>query len=201
MDAMHPHARQRKTSPHYSEWDPTRTSTRATTRVISREALNASAFVIKREAAARYREFAAILADHGNDSTADLLDCLAAIESDNAMRLDKNGACMQIPIIDSREYAWLDPDASKPKASAFIFGMMTPRMALEIALHAKQRVKAFFERMRGESRDTPVRMLAVDLARSEQSHIDVLTDALEQLPSPFPVSEDQWADPTIEQQM
>ncbi|MBI4294005.1 MAG: hypothetical protein HY661_21220 [Betaproteobacteria bacterium] len=106
-----------------------------------------------------------------------------------------------IPIIDSAEHAWLDHGASTPEARAFIFRMMTPRMALGIALRAEEQAKAFFEAAQVESSNAIVRELAAEFAHEGQSPIDWVNDALADLPKPFLPDEELLGDPTIEQQV
>ncbi|MBI4291869.1 MAG: ferritin family protein [Betaproteobacteria bacterium] len=150
--------------------------------------LYAHALAIKYEAEARYREFGTHMADCGNDSLAELFGRLAEFEAEHAFLLAKKSRGIEIPIITPGEYAWLECGPLAPEARAFIFRMMTPRLALEIALRAKRQAKAFFERVTAESRNARVRALAAEFAGDEQSRIDLIAHALEQLP---PIAENE----------
>jgi len=206
MDVTRLYEEQRKISPGFPAPDTGKAApgVRSSKQIVSVDVLYAHALAIEHEAAARYREFATLMTDYGNDTTAELFGRLAQFEAERALHLEKKGVGIEIPTIDPSEYgeyAWLDQGAPVPEARAFIFRMMTPRMTLEIALRAEERAKAFFERVRDESLSMRVRALAAEFARHEQSHIDWVADALAQLPRPFPTDEDQPGDPTIEQQL
>jgi rubrerythrin len=162
--------------------------------------LYAHALAIEHEAEARYRELAAHMADSGNDAVADLFARLAEFEGEHAFRLAKKSLGMEIPPLAPGEYAWLDCGAPVPEARAFVYRMMTPRLALDIALRAELRAKAFFEQVQAESRNKDIQELAAEFAQDEVSHVAWVMDALAHLPQPFQPSEDQPGDPMIEQQ-
>jgi rubrerythrin len=164
-------------------------------------ALYAHAMLIEHEAVERYREFASNMAEHGNDTVAELFGKLAEFEAEHAFHLAKKTAGMALPKLAATEYAWLDKDAPLPEAHAFVYRMLTPRIALEIALHAEERAKAFFERVLAESRDKGIREVALEMARDEQAHIAWVNEALTHVPPPFRPSEELPGDPTIPQQL
>ena len=88
-----------------------------------------------------------------------------------------------------------------PEAHAFVLRMLTSRLALEIALRAEERAKAFFEKVIDESSDASVREVALDMARDEQTHIAWVNEALARMPKPYHATEEQPADPTLPQQL
>lgn len=162
--------------------------------------LYAHALAIEHEAEARYRELASHMADVGNDVLLNLFRQLAQFEGEHAFHLAKKSVGVEIPLLAPGEYAWLDCGAPVPEARALVFRMMTPRMALEIALAAEERAKAFFEKVLVESRNAGIRQLAAEFAADEESHVAWVKDALRRLPQPYQPSEDQPGDPGIEQQ-
>lgn len=162
--------------------------------------LYAHALAIEHEAEARYREFASYMADVGNDALLNLFRQLAQFEGEHAFHLAKKSVGVEIPLLAPGEYAWLDCGAPVPEARALVFRMMTPRMALEIALAAEERAKAFFEKVLAESRNAGIRQLAAEFAAEEESHVAWVKDALARLPQPYQPSEDRPGDPAIEQQ-
>ena len=170
-------------------------------RVGSVSALYAHAMAIEREAVARYREFAAHMAEHGNDTVAELFSNLARFGIEHAYHLAKKNAGMALPKLAAVEYSWLDQEAPVPEAHAFVLRMLTPRMALEIALRAEQRAKAFFDKVIDESTDAGIREVALDMARGEQAHIAWVTEALARVPKAYQPTEEQPGDPTIPQQL
>lgn len=170
-------------------------------RVGSVSALYAHAMAIEREAVARYREFAAHMAEHGNDTVAELFSNLARFGIEHAYHLAKKNAGMALPKLAAGEYSWLDQEAPVPEAHAFVLRMLTPRMALEIALRAEQRAKAFFDKVIDESTDASIREVALEMARGEQAHIAWVTEALARVPKAYQPTEEQPGDPTIPQQL
>lgn len=162
-------------------------------------ALRAHALAIAQEAIARYREFATHVADHGNDELADLFSRLFELKTEHAFHLAKVTARLESPKLAPGEYAWLCSGPTLPEARDFIFRMMTPRQALEIAVRAEERARAFFAQVLAASSDAGVRELAIELGRDEESHIAWLQDALARMPEPFRPSEDCPGDPATPQ--
>jgi rubrerythrin len=170
-------------------------------RVGSVSALYAHAMTIEHEAVVRYREFAAHMAEHGNDTVADLFRNFAQFGAEHAYHLAKKTAGMALPKLAAGEYSWLDQDAPVPEAHAFVLRMLTPRLALEIALRAEERAKAFFDKVIDESSDAGVRKAALELALDEQAHIAWVNEALARVPKPYQPTDEQPGDPTIPQQL
>jgi len=170
-------------------------------RIGSVGALYAHALLIEHEAVARYREFALNMSEHGNDEVAALFQQLAEFEAEHAFHLAKKTAGMSLPNLAGSEHAWVDQDAPVPEAHAFVYRMLTPRMALEIALRAEERAKAFFDKVLDESSDAGIRQLALNMARDEEAHVAWVREALGHVPQPYVPSEDSPGDPTIPQQV
>jgi len=161
--------------------------------------LHVHALAIAQEAIARYREFAAHVADHGNNELADIFSRLFELKTEHAFQLAKGTPRKGSPKPASGEYAWLHSGPLPPEARDFIFRMLTPRQALEIAVSAEERAKAFFEQVRAASNDAGARELAIELGRVEDSHIAWLQDALARVPEPFRPSEECPGDPATPQ--
>jgi rubrerythrin len=124
-------------------------------RVGSVGTLYAHAMAIEREAIVQYREFAAHMADYGNDTVAELFRNLADFGTEHAYRLAKKAAGMSLPKLAAAQYSWFDLDAAVPDAHAFVLRMLTPRLVLEIALHAEERAKAFFDNVVNAANGAP----------------------------------------------
>ena len=201
MAAVHPHFRERDAHP--AAKAPRQAAPKAglRRRIGSVGQLYAHALLIEREAAERYREFAAHMAERGNDELAELFERLAEFEGEHAYRLAKKTAGMMLPKLAAGEHAWLDQEAPLPEAHAFVYRMLTPRLALEIALHAEERAKAFFEKVLAEANDTGIREVALGMVRDEQAHVAWVNEALARVPQPYRPSEEQPGDPTIPQQL
>jgi rubrerythrin len=147
-------------------------------------ALYAHALAIEREAVQRYGEFAARMADEGNDAVAGLFARLAGFESEHAKALERECAGMALPAIAQAEFAWLDTGAPESAAHDLLFQLMTPHDALEIALGAELRAQAFFEQVLERVADPRLRDLASGMAREERSHAAWVREALEHTPDP-----------------
>ena len=202
MAAIHPHVERSKGHPAAIVLQQEKAAPKAGSRkrIGSVGALYAHALVIEHEAVERYREFASHMTEHGNDILAELFGRLANFEAEHAFRLAKRTAGLTLPKIGAGEHAWLDREAPGPDARAFVYRMLTPRLALEIALRAEQRAKAFFGKVLAETSDAGIRELALDMARDAEAHIAWVSEALARVPPPYRPSEEQPGDPTIPQQ-
>jgi rubrerythrin len=187
MAAIHPHLERSKARPAANSMRQEKVAPRGALRrrIGSVGQLYAHALLIEREAAERYREFASQMAEHGNDTVAELFEQLAEFEGEHAYRIAKKTAGMTLPNIAAGEYAWLDQDAPVPEAHAFVYRMLTPRVALEIALRAEERAKVFFEKVLAQASDAGLREVALDMARDEQAHIAWVNEALTRVPRPY----------------
>ena len=146
--------------------------------------LYAHALAIEREAAARYREFAARMDDEGNDAAARLFRELAGFEGQHAAQLENETRGMLLPSPAPGDYAWLDAGAPETAAHDLVFRLMTPSDALEIALAAELRAQNFFEHVRAETSDARLCDLAAEMAQEEQVHAAWVREALARTPDP-----------------
>jgi rubrerythrin len=147
-------------------------------------ALYAHAIAMEREAAARYREFAQSMRDHGNDAMGELFERLAAVESAHADRLERETRNVAIPIVDPSEYAWIEAGSPESGAREFVLRMMTPFDALKIALAAEERARHFFAEVLAAAADAEVKSLAMEMLADEADHIEWVKEALEHAPRP-----------------
>ena len=203
MTAIHPHLERSEARPAAKGLPQEKVVPKAglRKRIGSVGLLYAHALLIEHEAAERYREFASHMAEHGNDTLAELFEQLAEFEGEHAYHLAKKTAGMTLPKLAAGEHAWLDREAPVPEARAFVYRMLTPRLALEIALRAEERAKVFFEKVLAEASDAGIREVALDMARDEQAHIAWVNEALARVPQPYRPSEEQPGDPTMPQQL
>lgn len=133
--------------------------------------LYAHALAIEHEAAARYSEFARAMDDLGVEAVADLFRRLAAFEAEHAYLIAKQTYHMALPTVPREAYAWFDNSAPVPQTELPVGRAMTPGQALNIALAAERRAKAFFEQVLETSADRAIRDLAAELAQDEEAHI------------------------------
>lgn len=145
----------------------------------------AHALAIEREAAARSEEFAEYLEEHGETATAALFRRLARFERQHVEELERRAAGMPLPALRSWEFSWLDDAPAEQVDHRFVFHLMTPHDALQIALGAEKRARALYEQAAATSDDAEVRRLARELAGEESEHIAWLEDGLRRVPRPL----------------
>jgi rubrerythrin len=146
--------------------------------------LYAHAIAIEREAAERYAELAARMGDEGREDLARVFTLLADMESEHLQTLEARTLDVVMPPIPVGRYQWLDAGAPETAAHELVFRLMTPRMALAIALDAELRAEAFFEGVFMTSDDPALRALAREMAADEQQHVTLLARILEETPDP-----------------
>lgn len=139
------------------------------------------AIAMEREAAERYTEFARRMADEGNDAVASLFARLAAHESEHLATLRRRTEGVALPPLES-DYSWLDTGAPESLAHDFVFRLMTPHQALDIALRAEKRARAFFEQAQRVANDPGLEALAREMAAEEVEHIAMIEALLARTP-------------------
>lgn len=142
--------------------------------------LYAHALAMEKEAAERYAEFAARMADEGNDEVAEVFARLARLEDEHYRALERRGAA---PVAPER-YRWLDAGPPESAAHDLIFRLLTPRQALAIALAAERRARAFYAEAARAGSDAEARELAGRLAAEEDEHIAALLAVMDRTPPP-----------------
>ncbi len=148
-------------------------------------ALRAHALAIAHEAAARYRELGEHFSDLGHERVGDFLLEMGTRQGARALRCMKQCLEGDLPVVEPRQYAWLDSGRPVREARAFVHRLMTPRLAVSVALRAEQRAQSFFDAVLSGTRDAGVRRLARSLSREQESHIDQLKGMLAALPAPY----------------
>jgi len=152
--------------------------------VASVESLYAHAIAMEREAAARYREFAQSMRDHGNDETAALFERLAKLESAHADRLERDTRKLSVPALEREEFAWLDTGPEVAGSHEFVMRLMSPHDALKIALAGEERAREFFSKALGIAKSPDVKALATEMMKDEADHIEWVREALSHEPGP-----------------
>lgn len=147
------------------------------------------ALMIEREAAARCKEFAEFLEEHGKLAIAAVFRKLYRYEWQHARYLERRAAGSPPPRLRHAEFQWLGDAPPEQVSDEVVFHMMTPYDALKIALSAWERAKGLFERVFRTTDDPRVRALAGALAAAgESEHVGWLANALAKVPR-RPVSE------------
>ena len=153
-------------------------------RIQSAPELYAHAIAIEREASERYTELAGRMADEGRDDLAHIFGMLADLESEHLQTLEARTLDVALPQIPAGRYQWLDDGAPETAAHDWLFRLMTPRMALAIALQAELRAQAFFEHVFMTGDDPGLRALAREMAAEEQEHVQLIERLLAGNPQP-----------------
>lgn len=149
----------------------------------------AHALTIEREAAARYAEFAELLAELGNEKTALLFRRLASFEREHTQALERQSRGLPLPDLEDWQYSWLDSGPPETADHNLVFHLMTPYEALKLALGAERRAAAFFDHLAAAAPDGQVKALAELLATDERSHIADLEAELARTPPPMSADE------------
>lgn len=148
------------------------------------EDLLAHAIAIEHEAAARYVELGERMRDLGNDTVAELFLRLARLESEHEQELERRAKGLALPRIAPGEYAWIDTGAPETAAHDLVLNLLTPHVALKIALDAEVRAAAFFESARKQASDRALGELAAEMAAEEGVHIAWVKSAMRRTPDP-----------------
>jgi len=146
--------------------------------------LYAHAIAIEREAAERYAELAERMSDEGRGDLARVFEMLAELESEHLQTLEARTLDVALPPVPDTRYHWLEAGAPETAARHFVYRLMTPRMALGIALQAEMRAQAFFEGVFMTCEDPALRALAREMAAEEQEHVLLIERLLENTPQP-----------------
>jgi rubrerythrin len=142
------------------------------------------AIAIEREAAERYAELAERMADLGNQEVAALFHFLARAEARHLAELRRRTEGVALPELCA-DYSWLHEGPPETVARDLVFRLMTQRDALEIALLAEKRARAFFEHAVRIADDPAVRALAREMAAEEAEHIAMVQELLSKTPVPL----------------
>ncbi|MGA8053956.1 MAG: ferritin family protein, partial [Burkholderiales bacterium] len=148
------------------------------------EILYAHAIALEQEAAARYREFAESMRDHGNEEVAELFERLASLESAHAERLARDHRELAVPDLEPGEYAWIDTGPEAAAAHEWVLRLASPYDALKIALAGEERARDFFRKVLDIAETSDVRALATEMLKDEADHIEWVKNALGHVTNP-----------------
>lgn len=152
----------------------------------------AHAVAIEREAAVRYAEFAELMAERGEEGTAELFEQLARFDAGHAEALAARASSMALPYVSPILHSWVD-DAPPEAVSHELLHLMTPHDALKIALDNEGRSKALFEQVIATSGDVEAKNLAAEMSAEEGERIRRLREAFAKAPPPIEWDEETFA--------
>jgi len=87
------------------------------------------------------------------------------------------------PILDENEIDWGDGEAPETVDLGDVDYLMAPHEALQLALKAEQRAKAFFDDLLARASDDEVRRFAREFATEEQEHVALVLEELAKYPA------------------
>lgn len=143
--------------------------------------LYVQAIAIEREAVERYAEFGERMEREGNFAVAALFRMLSTLEAKHLDELKRRTAKMNLPPLEA-DYSWPGPEAPETLARAELARGMTQRRALEMALQAEKRARAFFEQAARVADDADTRTLAREMAAEEAEHAELIGRMLSRTP-------------------
>jgi rubrerythrin len=149
----------------------------------------AHAMAIEREGAARYAEFAELMAERGEEATAALFDRLARFDAQHAEALAARASDLTLPRVSPVEHSWVD-DAPPEAVSHELFHLLSPHDAISIALSNTQRSQALFEDVMASASDPEAQRLAAEMSADGTEQIRDLRAALARTPAPVRWNED-----------
>jgi rubrerythrin len=156
----------------------------------------AHAFAIEREAIDRYLEFADRMSDMGNERVAAVFERLAIMESGHLNSIRELGSGTASRALDAGAYAWLGEESPEAASREWLFRLMTPWDALQIALRCEYRARDFFRDVAATTSDAQVRRVASEMMQEESEHVEQLKDELTRHHEPLrPWNEDLNARP------
>lgn len=140
--------------------------------------LYAHAIALEREAAARYAELAARMAQIGERELAGVFEMLAGLEDDHLDTLLRRTDGVEIP--DAAQVPWPAGAGPETAGAEFDARRATPREALEAALAAERRAQSFFAHVHRAAGDPALRGLAQEMEAEEQQHIAMIEREIRQ---------------------
>lgn len=162
--------------------------------IATAEEFYAHALAIEREAVARYREFEAWYAEHGDLELSHLCGRLAEAEAQHEHAIAQGCAAFRLPTLAAGEHCWLDRGSPEAPARELFYRVVSPRQLLEIALDAELAARGFFEWAAQEGNPPDVREAAADMAQEESLHVEWVRAALARHPGPIDWSSTPPAD-------
>jgi rubrerythrin len=149
----------------------------------------AHAMAIEREGAARYAEFAELMAERGEEATAALFERLARFDAQHAEALAARASGFALPRVSPVEHSWVD-DGPPESVSHELFQLLTPHHAIRIALSNAERAQALFEGVMATATDPEAQRLAAEISAEGGEQIRSLREALDRTPAPVLWNED-----------
>lgn len=142
------------------------------------------ALVIELEAVQSYLDLAAQMQQCGNDVVAELFAKMAELEQEHADKIREQAGDVKLPELAPWEYRWPGFEPPENIDTAGIHYLMTPYLALKLALENEMKALAFFDDVAGNNTDARVCALAAEFAEDERQHVQWMQEWLADYPAP-----------------
>jgi rubrerythrin len=121
---------------------------------------------------------------HNNPDVAALFRKLSEIEGKHIAQVAKLGEGKELPQIKAWEYKWGTAESPETPEVDAVHYMMTPYLAIGMALRFERQAVAFFERIIETSQDTGLRAMAEEMVTDEREHVRLLSEWQARYPEP-----------------
>ena len=150
------------------------------------------------EAQERYTMLADQMEVHNNPDLERLFRELARIEGLHAADIAKKMKDRDMPDMRPLDFIW--GKAESPEAIDFgaVHYRMVPHEALQLALKAEQKARAFFQHFVATTDDAEARYFAEEFAEEEAEHVELVLKELRKYPAPADTPADDL-DPPVGQ--
>jgi rubrerythrin len=152
----------------------------------SPEALMLQALAMEREAVARYRELADMMETHNNRDVADLFRRMAQYEQHHVEHILADMGWAEDVITPRQGGMWTTPESREAVPIEEMHYLMHPWHALNLALAAEQRARAFFESLARDAGSDAIRRAAEAMRDEEAEHVALVQAWMAKVPPPGP---------------
>lgn len=141
--------------------------------------LHAHALIASTQAAAACGELAEIFEARGEHAATSLFRQLAVSEAERAAEVIRRIGHRPLPQGPAwQHYSWLYHDSPSRAARRIIARLITPALALRIALEAAERIRAQYERLAAAAEHPDVRAHARELAVEKATQMELIAATL-----------------------
>ena len=141
--------------------------------------LSAHALELEREAAIRFREYAAHMREIGEQQTAGIFEELTREQDEEVRKLEAAAGDRRPGELSPWEYVWRLTYMPEKLEQTPRLVPISAREALQLALLAKRRAEAFYSDVADNACDAPVRSCAAEMMAGERRQIAYLEWLLE----------------------
>lgn len=142
------------------------------------------ALTIELEAVQSYQDLGAQMKQCGNLEVAELFEKMSVLEAEHATKITEIAGDIELPDLAPWEYRWDGLESPESTDLDGVHYLMTPHLALRLALENEISALAFFEAAANGSADKRVSTLALEFAEDEHQHVAWMQEWLAKYPAP-----------------